>query len=212
MKQKTLLKWAVFFFLAFFFVSINLNDPDVIENDRLVSSYVIENQVSWVHNISSFLGVLFEPVYIIFFIFLLGSILFALKYREESFYFIFVSLTSGALIYLLKLFLARERPFIQFLAETGHSFPSGHAAISVIFFGSLIFFSSKIHNTLLRTTTIFLSCLGIVILGLSRVYLNVHWFSDILGGYFLGTTILLVGIIFYKSNIFQKLTNLFHPK
>jgi undecaprenyl-diphosphatase len=212
MLRKTAMRLAIFFFIAFFLVAVNLNDASVIENDELVSSYAINHQIFWIHDISSFLSIIFEPIYVVLFILLFGCLLWALKYREESLYLIFISGFSGVLIFLLKHLFVRERPIIQFLAETGYSFPSGHALISVVLFGSLIYFGFRIKKNYCRNFIMTFSYLGIAVLGLSRVYLNVHWFSDILGGYFLGATIIFVGIIFFKSNIFQKVVNLFYPK
>jgi undecaprenyl-diphosphatase len=212
MNKNSSLRWAIFFFIAFFFVAVNLNDVSVLQNDSNVGEYVIDHQISWLNSVCSVLSFMFEPIYVALFIFLLGLFLWIKKYRDEAIFFIFASSVSGALIYLLKHIFVRARPIVQFLAETGYSFPSGHALISVVLFGSLIYFSSKIKSVSVKICLISFSILGILILGLSRVYLNVHWFSDILGGYFLGSTILFFGIFLYQSNIFQKLVNLFYPK
>lgn len=200
MHKNNSLRWAIFFFIAFFFVAVNLNDISVKQNDLNVGEFVIDHQVSWLNSVCVVLSFMFEPIYVALFIFLLGLFLWIKKYRDEAIFFVFVSSFSGALIYLLKHIFVRARPAVQFLAETGYSFPSGHALISVVLFGSLLYFSLKVKNQLYKFSLVSLSILGILILGLSRVYLNVHWFSDILGGYFLGATILLFGIYLLKQN------------
>jgi len=212
MNKNSSLRWAIFFLIAFFFVAVNLNDVSVLQNDSNVGEYVVDHQISWLNDICVVLSFMFEPLYVALFIFLLGLFLWIKKYSDEAIFFVFVSSFSGALIYLLKHIFVRARPAIQFLAETGYSFPSGHALISVVLYGSLIYFSSKLKSLGVKICLISFSILGILILGLSRVYLNVHWFSDIIGGYFLGATILFFGIFLYQVNIFQKLVNLFYPK
>lgn len=212
MHNKNIFRLAIFFFIAFFIVAFNLKDASVIQNDSNVSEFIIGHQIEWLNVVSAILSVMFEPIYVVLFIFLLSVLLWIKKRKNEALYFIFVSGLSGASIYLLKHLFVRARPVTQFLAETGYSFPSGHTLISVVLFGSLLYFSLKVKNQLYKFSLVSLSLLGIIILGLSRVYLNVHWFSDILGGYFLGATILFLGIGLYKSNIFQKLANQIYPK
>lgn len=208
MQKNNVLRLAIFFFIAFFLVAVNLNDASVIQNDSNVGEFVVSHQVSWLNGVCTFLSILFEPIYVVFFILLLGLSLWVKKYKNKAVFFVFVSGVSGALIYLLKHLFVRARPTVQFLSETGYSFPSGHALISVVLFGILLYFSLKVKNQLHKFSLVSLSLIGIIILGLSRVYLNVHWFSDILGGYFLGATILFTGIYLLKTNIFQKLINL----
>lgn len=212
MNKNNILRLAIFFFIAFFLVAVNLNDVSVIQNDYNVEAFVISHQVSWLNSLSVVLSVIFEPIYVVIFILLLGLSLWAKRYKKEAIFFFFVSGCAGALIYLLKHLFTRARPVVQFLAETGYSFPSGHTLISVVLFGSLLYFSLKVKNQVYKFSLVSLSLLGIIILGLSRVYLNVHWFSDILGGYFLGATILFIGIYLLKTSIFQKLVNQFYPK
>lgn len=212
MNKKNVLRFAIYFFIAFLLVVINLNDLGLINNDANVSQFVINNQVSLLTTTCSVLSVIFEPIYVILFVLLVSFLLWIKKYKNEALFLIFVSGFAGAAIYLLKYFFVRTRPALQFLQETGYSFPSGHALISVVLFGSLIYFSFRIKSILAKTVLIILSYFGIFVLGLSRVYLNVHWFSDILGSYFLGASILFTGIYLYKINIFQKLINRFCPK
>ncbi len=96
--------------------------------------------------------------------------------------------------YLLKLFFARERPFgIALIEETGYSFPSGHSMISMAYFGFLIYL---IYHGSLSTTkkTILMILCSIIIfaIGLSRIYLGVHYPSDVMGGFFLSVAYLIV--------------------
>ncbi|MEI7719121.1 MAG: phosphatase PAP2 family protein, partial [archaeon] len=197
MKRNNILRWAIFFFIAFFLAASNLNDASVIQNDANVSQLVINNQVSWMTSFCSVLSVIFEPIYVIIFVLILSVILWIRQFRKEAVFLVFVSSCAGILIYLLKHLFVRIRPTMVFTSVGGYSFPSGHALIAVVLFGSLIYFSFRIKSISVKISLIVFSYLGILVLGLSRVYLNVHWFSDILGGFFLGATVLLVGIVMY---------------
>lgn len=212
MRSSTSLKLAILFFIGFFLVAVNLNNATVLVNDFMVSNFVVNHQNSVLNQLCSVISVIFEPIYVVFIVLILSVILWAKRFRKEAFFLAFISACAGASIFLLKHFFVRVRPVTQFLQETGYSFPSGHALISIILFGSLIYFSLRMKSFGGKVSLVFLSILGILVLGLSRIYLNVHWISDVIGGYLLGATILFIGIAILKSNTFQRLIVQFHPK
>ena len=90
----------------------------------------------------------------------------------------------------LKLSFARPRPDV-FPWRTQHvglaSFPSGHAMTSIVVYGTLAFLIARLAPTkLLRRLTWGLAILVIVLVGLSRLYLGVHYPSDVLAGFIIG--------------------------
>jgi undecaprenyl-diphosphatase len=82
--------------------------------------------------------------------------------------------------------------------QPGSSYPSGHLARTVflsVVFAFIIYSSSRLSKTQKQ----FLYCLIIIIVGfmfVSRIYLGEHWFSDVVGGSFLGGAMGLMSIIF----------------
>ena len=86
------------------------------------------------------------------------------------------------------------------IEETGYSFPSGHMMASTMFYGLCIYFlwQTNCKKSLKILGTILLIFL-ILSIGVSRVYLGVHYMSDILGGFLLSLCILSFGIFFYQS-------------
>ena len=86
---------------------------------------------------------------------------------------------------ILKFIFQRERPIGYRLIEiTGYSFPSGHAMVSMGFYGLLIYLIYRyIKNKKLRNALIGINILIIILIGVSRVYLGVHYLSDVLTGY-----------------------------
>lgn len=132
----------------------------------------------------------------------------ASKKNFYSAFFVFFSMAGGALIHiLLKEIIGRERPENSLIAKTDFSMPSGHATMAIIFFSLLIYlFKDKIKNKFLKYLFIALNIILIISIGFSRIYLNVHWFSDVLAGYGLGLFWLTLLILIFKTiiGIFNK--------
>ncbi len=100
-------------------------------------------------------------------------------------------------VFPLKMFIARARPDIAFqaYAETGFSFPSGHAAFSVALFGFLAYL---VWRRVSRTHGIIGSAFALLLvslIGFSRLYLGLHFASDVLAGFGIGALFLTLGII-----------------
>lgn len=112
-----------------------------------------------------------------------------------------VCLGSITLNLVLKNFFERPRPFFPHLVKAyGMSFPSGHAMISFSFYGLLIYLTWKdIEN---RTIRFFIASLLFVLMhliGFSRVYLKVHFASDVLAGFAIGSVWLIISIFILKK-------------
>lgn len=92
-----------------------------------------------------------------------------------------VVLLNGVLKFIVK----RPRPSGYRLLEIGgYSFPSGHAMVSMAFYGLLVYLSYKlIKNKNIRTLCMILNIMIIILVGISRIYLGVHYLSDVLVGY-----------------------------
>lgn len=93
---------------------------------------------------------------------------------------------AGLLDALLKQTFARPRPaaFFDYPLPVSHSFPSGHAFFAASFFGGLaVVFSGRVRKPALRAAIWFVAIGLILLIGLSRVYLGVHYPTDVLAGY-----------------------------
>lgn len=108
---------------------------------------------------------------------------------------------GGVLNTVLKHLFQRQRPTLPHLVEvTGFSFPSGHAMLSFIFYGLvayLIWLNS--YNRMFRKFTVLLMVLIILAVGVSRVYLGVHYPSDVLAGFAAGSFWLVACILGLRS-------------
>lgn len=122
-----------------------------------------------------------------------------LYFNRQKSYAILLSSTSiftAATIKLLKFLIQAPRPISTLIQETSYSFPSGHTTFAVIFFGLITYVFTKPKH---RTPAIITSTILIIIIASSRLYLQVHWLTDIIGGLIIGTTILTLGILIHKK-------------
>lgn len=102
---------------------------------------------------------------------------------------------------IFKFLLARSRPDTAhaLIAQGGYSFPSGHALGSFFFYGTLTYFVYTLARNRLERILTTLSGLGLIaLIGISRLYLGVHWLSDVVAGWIMGATILIVFIVFFE--------------
>lgn len=94
----------------------------------------------------------------------------------------------------IKVLVQRDRPdVLRLIEQGGYSFPSGHAMISICVYGYLLYlvFIKIKHKVLKYGLGILLSIL-IISIGISRIYVGVHYASDVLAGYFLAISITLL--------------------
>lgn len=127
---------------------------------------------------------------------LLTLLSFLLKNKKLSF---IITANLGLITIInqvLKFIVKRPRPSDLFLiVETGYSFPSGHSMVSLSFYGLLIYFIYKyFKNKKLKIFLITLLSLIIILIGISRVYLGVHFVSDVISGFLLSLSYLIIFI------------------
>jgi membrane-associated phospholipid phosphatase len=115
-------------------------------------------------------------------------LLFVRKNKWAGIKVIVVSLGSVLLMYGLKYYFRRVRPVHPVHeAASGYSFPSGHSMSAMTFYGLIIYlFISRIKDVRARWLAIIFLSLLILAIGFSRIYLRVHYTSDVFGGFLFG--------------------------
>jgi undecaprenyl-diphosphatase len=141
----------------------------------------------------------------------LGAIVlyFVLHDRSEILLFVLVLMGSHYIFRFLKEIFHRARPDLHRLIEIGgYSFPSGHATNAMTVYGILSFLLWRhIPTSRGRKLLILFSTIMIFTIGFSRIYLGVHYPSDVLGGFFVGAFWLMVSIWcfqYIKEKIYEK--------
>ncbi|MEO6069330.1 MAG: phosphatase PAP2 family protein [Chitinophagaceae bacterium] len=127
---------------------------------------------------------------------LIAYYVFLRKHRWYSIKVPTIAISSLLLMFGLKHLFARHRPTGQLLEEAKNfSFPSGHALMSVTFYGLLAYIVwHSVKNAGLKWTLIILLILWIFLIGISRVYLRRHYYSDVMAGFAMGFLWLVISL------------------
>ena len=107
---------------------------------------------------------------------------------------------------IIKFIMQRPRPTeFRIIEETGYSFPSGHSMVSLAFYGYLVYLIYKyINNKHLKRTLIIILSILICVIGVSRIYLGVHYTSDVLGGFLISLAYLIIYIDLVNKFVLEK--------
>lgn len=128
------------------------------------------------------------------------------KNKRNSKYVTLNLILSFILNRVIKAIVRRPRPeAFALVIENGYSFPSAHSMVGFAFYGFIIYLMLK-SNKGRRPKIIYTSLLSllVVLIGISRVYLGVHYITDVLGGFLIALLYLILFIKFiYKRNIFK---------
>ena len=131
------------------------------------------------------------------------SLVFLIIFKNKRYGgFIFLNVFNiFVLNFVLKLLFMRDRPYeLMIIDEVGYSFPSGHAMAAFGFYGFIIYLLW--HFNLAKSAKIIFSVLLgvlIILIGVSRIYLGVHYASDVLAGYMVSLAYLILYITCVKK-------------
>ncbi len=172
---------AVLLLLVLTIILVNRNHSIDNEIFDAINPFVSDSTTSMMH-FFSFLGnhIFLAPVSIVLIIY------FVIRKKKwmaiETFT---VMISSVLLMSFLKRLVQRERPPFPLVdGITNFSFPSGHSFMSMVFYGLMIWYAAAyIDNKWLRLTTILTLSFIIAAIGFSRIYLRVHYASDVVAGF-----------------------------
>ena len=185
--------------LLFFYLVrlINANTISVLDNYiyNLIKGFISPKMTPIVKFITEFGNyTVMIPVIILFYLF----------NKDKSFnrYFTINLVAIFTSNFIVKNIIRRNRPIdINLIIENGFSFPSGHSMVSFAFYGFIIYYVYCSHLSKLgKTIIISILTLLVLMIGLSRIYLGVHYASDVIGGFVLA----LVYLIIFIKYIYKK--------
>ena len=195
-------KWIICFICLILFVALaeDVFNHEIMIGDiigyKLVSTYLIHDSITPIVKVITWFG---SATCLI----LLTFILFILIKNKKQGTLIGINLVIVTILnQLLKFILQRPRPTeFRIINETGYSFPSGHSMISMAFYGYLIYLIYKhMKNKYLKWILISILSVLILMIGVSRIYLGVHYTSDVCAGF-----IISIGYLILFINITNKL-------
>ena len=195
------LKWVILFICLVGFLALaeDVFNKEIMNGDiigyKLISTFLISDFVTPIAKfITNFGGAIFLSIAtVMLFLFI--------KNKKIGLSIISNIVIIAVLNQLLKRLLQRPRPTeFRIVEETGYSFPSGHSMVSMAFYGYLIYLIYRyIKNKYVKWTLITILSILICLIGISRIYLGVHYTSDVLGGFLLSISYLVVYISSIKK-------------
>lgn len=193
---------SIFSILAFYQISSLLLDNEIAAFDESAYQYIrglasplLDRFMLW----ATFLGN--RQFIVVLSISLMIYYLFLRPHRWYSIKIPAVAVGSISANILLKEIYDRARPTaFQMIEASGLSFPSGHAMFNLSFYGLLIYIVHKeIQNGILRIVSIIFLSILIISIGLSRIYLGVHYASDVVAGFCAGFIWLIIALYVTKK-------------
>lgn len=183
--------------IIFIFNLILIRNNLTSEFDTNIALYFANNVNEYLTLFFKFISFICSPKMMVI-INILLFIIFIVKKKLANLIIIISSLVSVIFNNLVKIIVRRPRPNILNLVNEGtYSFPSGHSMISILFFGSIIYLLNKNNNKYRKTLTCII-IIFILLVGLSRLYLGIHFLTDVLSGYILGLLLLFIIIDMYE--------------
>ena len=185
----------VFVALAYF-----AQGPDTLPGEIRLSIWVQSWQTHWIDDIARLTKPLGMPIVYGGLVITTCAALYMKKCYLESVFLFAITITGVLILIPIENLVASPPPNlldIQAFQETDqNSFPSDHATLYTTFLGSLfVILSTNLKKEwtryIVQTTLIMI----LIIIGLSRVYIGVHWLSDILAGFILGIILIVAGML-----------------
>lgn len=158
---------------------------------NLISKYLISDitlpLAKFITNFGGVIGLIIIAITI-------SSILVIKKHKLMGFLVLLNLALSGGLNQVLKRIVQRPRPTeYRLIEERGYSFPSGHSMVSAAFYGFFIYLIFKnVKNKYIKWISIFSLSLLIILIGISRIYLGVHYTSDVMAGFVISISYLVI--------------------
>jgi undecaprenyl-diphosphatase len=185
---------AFIFLICFILILLNLSSPDLLSLDQNANSYMTGIHNSFLTFIAQGLSYPLESNNVIIAISVIAVIIWLKGAKKDCLFLSLTSLTAGILLYILKILVKRDRPVNALIEKNDFSFPSGHAFVSVVFYSFFLYLTLKYIKSGKKYFIIIPAILLIFLTGLSRVYLNVHWCSDVIAGFCLGVSLFAISL------------------
>ncbi len=190
MKNKNILLISLIIFFIFITTLVISNKISFIDSSvyNFLISFKNDSLTNFFRFITKFSNVAFLVIFVLIVLLILRN--------KDAVFVIFNLIFLRLLNYVIKIIIKRDRPNILRLIKIGeYSFPSGHAMISMGVYGYLIYLIyKKVKNPYIKYLGIIILSLLIILIGISRIYLGVHYFSDVVAGYTLSLIYLIIFI------------------
>lgn len=199
-------KWIICFICLVLFLALaeRVFTKEIMTGDiigyKFISAYLIRDSLTPIFKIITWFGsaTCLIPLTVILF--------FTIKNKKNG---LLVGTNLVIITFLnqaLKIIVQRPRPTeYRIINETGYSFPSGHSMVSMAFYGLLIYLICKnVRNKYFKISLMTILALLIIMIGISRVYLGVHYTSDVCAGFLVSLSYLIIYINIANKLVLNK--------
>lgn len=178
------------FFLLFILITILMITNNTKVFDDIIYNYIFSFRNDFLDTLFKTITKCADTITVIIMVFVLLIFL-----EKENIYKLILTVTTTVLTNQgLKHTIRRIRPeHLRLIKENGYSYPSGHSMVSIALYGLLIYLVyKKIKNKFIKTILILLLTIFILGIGISRIYLGVHYPTDVLAGFSLALPIIIL--------------------
>ena len=163
---------------------------------KYISMLINKDLTSIIRIITNIGSVVFSIIIII----ITSILLYKYNKKDDLKYFLIIMIIGNITSFTLKLIIARNRPdILRLMIENTYSFPSGHTFITTLLYGSILVLLNKYYKKSYVLWTIY----GILVMLImfTRIYLGVHYPSDVLAGFMISISYLVLYTHIIKNNI-----------
>ncbi|MGI1804091.1 phosphatase PAP2 family protein [Exiguobacterium sp. TDN 0502] len=185
--------------ILFVVIAVSIRTTGYFLFDAQLSSYMSKrvpgDYVSWFTQLGSGVGAVTMTA-------LLGGLSYLLwRDRIASIWYVLMAIAVGALNQVVKFAFVRERPSLnELVGGVGYSFPSGHSAMAFAVYAGFLVVAFRHLKRSGKVIVSILTCALFLAMGASRIILNVHYFSDVVGGYSFAAILLFSSYAFIVSH------------
>lgn len=191
--------------IIFLKIGSEVIEQELLVFDSIITNFVYSFRTPAMTKVMMSLTSLGSPLFLGF-IFLIFVVFLYTRRRKDVFIYSVILYSGVVLNFILKLVFERPRPLnLPLIHENTYSFPSGHAMDSFVFYFALSYFIFRETGSSKFSTLMFvIAGLIVFLVGISRIYLGVHYPSDVLAGYIAGFMWLISAILFEKVIIYKR--------
>ena len=186
------------FLLGFLLVTIFRTSFHSVDNT--VNLWIPSIQSGIITVLAKAVAIIFDTTSLVILSLLISGVLFLKNYKAQSLLLLGAMGGDAVLVSVLKSVDHVARPTNGIMADSGFSYPSGHSAGVVVFMGVLAYFAWQ-HWRGIRSRALIGVGLSVIVavVGFDRVYLGVHWLSDVFGGWFFGAFWLSFVVLVFRQ-------------
>lgn len=193
---------SLIFLIGFGLTAVLIDEHKIKRFDQAVASYIQNGISPAMTSIMKFFTFIGSERAVPLLVLLAAILLYKVfNHRSELLLLLSVVIGSVLLNIILKVLFHRARPTVhRIINATGYSFPSGHSMMAFTLYGILAFLIWKHLATPFSRVIVLIGSAGMILfIGVSRIYLGVHYPSDVLGGYLISGCWLTASIWFYQQ-------------